>query len=547
MSKSKKSNHMRKRITKIFKEIFLDKTLFEKALLVLSSFTLLFIVGYIIHINFAYYWSFLHTEMATDLAFVREARIQRSLFPQGWLHLREVRLMHLTTPILLVYLIAGNLHLSYPIASTIMLLANVSLFYWMLSYRKMDILPKLIGLIMLLMFFATLHYEERYPMFSIFFINSSYSVHLSSMFFIIGVYMRLREDKKLHIAVWVLAGVVSFAQGFQSDRLVLALFAPLFLVEAYHFAIRIQESKKEKLWGSGTFVILCLLCSLAGAVLVKYLFRQDILITYYPTANELYIVNNRDVWGRIGYFTTNLFFAIGLLGARDLLTSYGFLYFGRLASIVVLVMLVRRISVKTSRDNPVITILVLATIFSAVAMTLIRLEWEIVSRYIFPIVILFSVMVAVVTDYFIQNRQRLFAGLACCVVLVVSCVSMYALPLEHRESLISDRWRVVEFIQEQDLTIGYGTFWESEVIAAKGNFDFTVMALEFNMLSPQRRGVTQSVMYNQEDRVFLVTSVNRLGDESLAHILARGERYYLPGGWVVIIFEQNPWRQHPAR
>ena len=551
MNKLRKMNgHMKKCIAKGFKENFLEKTLFNKLFLVIVGFALMFIVRYIIHINFAYYWTFLHTEMATDLAFVREARNQRTLFPQGWLHLREVRLMHLTTPILLVYLITGNLHLSYPIASTIMLLTNISLFYWMLSYHKMDMLPKLVGLIVLLMFFATMHHEERYPMFSILFINSSYALHLSSMLFIIGSYMRLREQKRLHIAIWILAGVVSFAQGFQSDRLLLALFAPLFLVEGYHFIVRLQESKKDKLWGSSTFAMLCLLCSLAGAVLVKYLFRHDILITYYPTASELYFVINRDAWGRIGYFVANLLFAVGILGGRDLFTVYGVLYFGRLAAIIILVMTMRKIYTKTSNDNPVIIILLLATIFSSIVMAFVSLEWEITSRYLFPIIILFSVMAAIVIDCFLQNKQKIFAGLVCFGVLVGSTVSVYALPLYHRDSFIEDRWRVVEFIREEGLTVGYGSFWQSEVIAAKGNFDFNVMSLNHFTLQPQRRGVTQSVFYHEESRVFLITTGGELariqGYPQFA-ALAYGERHNLSGGWVVVILEQNPWQQHPAQ
>ena len=328
----------------------------ESGLTLLCFAVLSLIVGYIIYAQFAYHFSHLHTDIAADLRFVREARSQATLFPEGWFHLREVRLMHLTTPVLLFYFITDSLHLSYQLAVAFMLLANIALFYYMLSYKKIRLLPVLVGLISLLVLFAAMPVSstETFTIFDILFINSSYSLHLASIFFTIGAYMRLKTRGKLHIVICIMILVVAFLQGFQSDRLLIALYAPLLFIELISVT-RSIIAKRPVNKANIVFVGSMFLLSLGGAVLVKFLFSRGVLITDYTHATGLYMVSNTEIWYRMGLLSSALAYSFGAVGREGVFSIIGLLHFARLAAVALVAGIIAKIRLQRANNLSILS------------------------------------------------------------------------------------------------------------------------------------------------------------------------------------------------
>jgi hypothetical protein len=529
-----------------------------KLLLIAVTALLTCVVGYIVYANFAYYETLLNSEMAEDLAFVREARSQGTLFPHEWLYTREIRLMHITSVILPFYVITNDIHLSYPLASSFMLLLNIGLFFYMLRYRKMNLLPIVTGLLTLIAFFAAMGTGEVYPIFNILWLNSSYAVHLASILLTMGVYLRIRggvfDWNRKNITIFIITALTALGQGLQSDRLLIALYIPLFITEAL-FLISRKSNKPTK---SSFFVAVLFSFAFFGSMLIKALFSTETLITHFPTSTGLSIIGNSELFSRLGYYTENLFHALGLIGGESLFSIEGLLYFGRMTSIIILIVIMRRISSSHKKtvgdvtDRSAVTLLTASFIFSSVVMTFVRVEVELTSRYLFTVIILMSVMVSFTTDHLMKNKQHFFTCVTCLVVFVMSVSSLYALPLEKNETLINDRKAVVEFIRGTGLNYGYGVSWQGKVIEAvsyeadSSSNDFTMFYIFSNIHTLQHRGATLSQIRHTEDEVFLILSTVQANTAELTDdegpTLALGERHDLNGGWTVYLFSHNPWR-----
>jgi hypothetical protein len=524
----------------------------EGYLLAAAALLLLFIIGFVIHSNFTYYWSLLNSEMAEDLAFVREAANQGTLFPREWLYTREIRLMHITSVILPIYLITGNLNLSYPIASSLMLLVNCALFFYMMRYKKNRLLPIVTGLIVLIMFFATMGSGELYPIFNIWFLNSSYAVHLASVLFTLGVYLRFKAgtytftlNNKRAIVLLIITALVAFGQGLQSDRLIIGLYAPLFLTELCFLAGK-YRTKLKLIDRPVIFVLIICACALLGSVLSKVFFGSGVWISDFNKPVDSKIIHNAQISDRLGYFTDNLFRALGVVGNTDLFSLAGMLYFVRMTSVIVLIAVVRKIWSKSAPNNTAATVLLFSTVLSSVFMTFLLFEASLTSRYLFPVVILMSALACLMIDCFIKNKQRLFTAAACLVIFAVSAVNIYALPINKNEALTEDRKMVADFIRDTGINYGYGVLWHGKVIEAVGDGDFTIFFIFNDIRNVTRRGVTLSQFNHTEDRVFLVlssVSANKsLENEGEREILETGERHDLERGWTVYTFDYNPWR-----
>jgi len=522
---------------------------FDKLLLIPAMLFLSFVMGYIVYINFAYYWSHLHFDIATDLAFVREARVQGTLFPDGWLHLREVRLAHITSVVLLVYTITGNLHLSYPIAVSLMLLVNVCLFYYMVSFRKVSPLAVVMGVLSLLVLFAFMNARQCLSIFTILFVNGSYALHLSAVLFTLGVYMRQKtREKRVSIALWGLMAAVAFVQGVQSNRLLIGLYLPILLVELWPILMDLLDNKPFRLRQIEKSTMLAALgfsCALAGILFMQFLFRRGIVISYYTNAHvDLTLIVKREFGDRLLYFIHQATAAFGLRGGIRVFSLDGMVYFGRLFVLVVTLTAFSKMKAgigKANVDNVLVRVLFVS--ICCLSFVMLLTEMEIAARHIFTAVVWISVILVFVIDHFVRQKQWFLTAMACAAVCFISAAAMVTFPLAHNTAMIEDRQRVADFIVEQELTIGYGTIVEGETIAAVADFAFHAITIDDRTFYPIPRGVTMAQLHHEEERVFFISVGWLVQSEMAREFLESGERHDFPGGWVVYIFEENPWRE----
>ena len=527
---------------------FLDKWL-ELGLTIIAGAVLIGVAAYVMHIGFSYYWYMMHSDVVGDLSFVREARYQRSLFPYGWPHLQEMRFVHITTIILPFYIITNNIHLSYPLAVSFMIVVNMLLFYFMLSYRKRKLLPIFVGFTVVLIVFS------RYAMFSVFsvlFVNGSLALSMSTIFVTIGVYMRIKSGEKYGrvatIAMWVLVPLLAFLQGIQSNRMLIALYLPLLIIECYPLVVRILQDKGfdyKKTDKSILFVILCAVCNLLGIALIISLIRREVvLVEYTLVTTSLHMVNHRGLWDQFERFVVEILLAFGLQSGVEVYSMAGVAYFGRIALVAIMAIIVRKTTAKESEDGIIRSILF--TSLCALSIAMVVTFTGVGERFIFTIIMMLGVMAVICFDYFVENKRKMLTVMAYIVVFVMVVISVRTLDMPRDESLRADRQRIADFIVENNFVVGYGPFWQGPVVAAFADLEFDVIYLSAGTFRTRPHAIPMERYNHDEDRVFLILTSwqvgNVMNNDHQRAILESGTRHDFPGGWIVFTFEHNPFR-----
>lgn len=539
---------------------------------------LLFIlVSYIIYINFSYYWDFLHSDIAADLAFIREAASRFSLFPPGWAHINEMRFVYITTPAILFYWITGNVHVAYSLATSLMLIVNIALFYYMMSFKKRNIFAMLGGILVLLIFFS------RYGIFSTFsilFINASLSTHLATIFLTLGVYLRIKYKTEAHFkgekVLWGLTLLLAFAQGIQSTRMIVALYAPILVVELLPLLRSVSE-KNCKINGKGMlYALLAFLLNGLGIMFVDFLVENDIiLLAQIGRTTVLYIVHSSQFIERLILTFTGLFNTLGLSGGNDIFSTEGFTFVIRAAFIFAVLFIYTKIQ-KDASDKNLVDILVVTVIFNFLAQALTFMGMG--ERFNFTATSLIAVIFVIAFCHVVENiptekaniknqsaisknnffvtlinmlehhsPQKYLAGGLIVVLLMGTFLSVDTLRVERNPDLIGHQLSVIDFLKEENLTVGYGYFWQALSITAAANWDIHIIPLHAGITGPPiRQGVAYHDFYHNEERVFLLAPLHRIEEaytyDWMAEILYYdGQRHDFPWGWVIYIFDYNPW------
>jgi len=541
-------------------------------------------VIYVIGVNFSYYWFLLHSDIVGDLAFIREAASSFSFFPSGWAHLNEMRFIYITTPAILFYWITGNVHLAYSLAVSFMIVVNIALFYYMLSFKKRRIFVILTGAIMFLMFFSQ---YTIFSLFSILFINGSLSTHLATVFLTLGVYLRIKNKSdgtfKGEKVLWVITLLLAFAQGIQAPRMFGMLYAPLLIVELFPIlrssisSSNLNNSKQSEVNGASIlYVILAFLLNGLGMFIINRLIANGTVIVEAGITFRSTIAQTDLFIERLLDSVTTLLYSFGLIGGGGLFSSEGLILALR-AGFILTIIFIYKSSQKDDVDRKLVSVLVATVISSVVSQALTtigvgeRFNFTATSLMAVLFVISLSSIVESISDELSSNQQdkydksirEVLASIlemrnirkfvACCGIIVVilgSFLSMNNLGAERNYGSIEDRERIVEFLIEENLTVGYGAFWQGLVLNGVANWEVVVIPFRSNsgvVGRPLRQGVAYSDFFHNEDRVFLVGSTAHMDeaydDDRMGSILEEGERHDFPGAWVVYIFDSNPWEE----
>ena len=536
---------------------------------------------FIINIKFSNYWFFLHSDIVADLAFIREAANSFSLFPPDWAHLNEMRFVYITTPAILFYWLTGNVHLAYALAVSFMVIVNVALFYYMLSFKKRSFFVILIGAIMFLMFFS------RYSIFSVFsilFINGSLSIHLATVFLTIGVYLRIKykADRSFRCEkiLWVFTLLLAFAQGIQSSRMLGILYVPLLIVE-FLPVLRSVNNKHIKVNGAGMlYAFLAFILNGLGMVVINRLLVNGTVIVESTSITARSSLAQTTLFVERFLDTVTAFFhSLGLVGGGYLISTEGLIFALRASFILAIIFIYKNIQ-KNDADRSLVNVLAATVISSIMAQTLTHAG--IGERFNFTATSLMAVLFVVSLSNIVEsisakkeldnimqdesdnhtprkafsnvlklhNLQIYLACTGIIVVLMGSLLSMINLGANRDYGLLEDRQRVIDFLTEEELTVGYGAFWQGLVINGFTNWEIVVIPFRSNSGvtgRPLQQGVAYNDFHHNEERIFLVGSTTHMedayNDTRMSSVLEQGERHDFPGGWVVYIFESNHWEE----
>jgi len=540
---------------------------------------LLFVwVGYILYINFSYYWDFLHSDIVADLAFIREAARTFSLFPEGWAHINEMRFIYVTTPAILFYWITGNVHLSYSLAVAFMLLVNLALFYYMISFKKRHLLAVLLGMIVLLMVFSR---YSVFSLFSILFINGTLSTHLATVFLTVGFYLRLKYKEtgsyKLEKTLWIITLILAFAQGIQSSRMMVVLYAPLVFMELLQL-LRCFKKREGQLNIIGLiYAFSALALNMIGMMFINSLIENGAVVL--ETAGltfGLNLVQTSNFIDRILEALVTLINALGLSGGVELFSAEGLTFILRAGFIFIVVFLYHNIK-KDEEDKHFVGLMLATVVFSLLSQSLItigmgeRFNFTVTSFIAVIFVITFSQMMRISESVSLKQanmkfqawisegveQQLLHKGVTIFLAVMVlggSLFSFNTLGANRNPGLVDDRQAIVNFLKSQNLTVGYGAFWQSHAITGVADWEVVVIPFHANRSvvgQPLRQGVAYHDFFHQEQRVFLVGTFAHMeeayGHERMGEVLTHGVRHDFPGGWVVYIFDFNPWAHFKQR
>ncbi|MCL1990340.1 MAG: hypothetical protein FWG67_05560 [Defluviitaleaceae bacterium] len=539
---------------------------------------LIILISYTLYINFSYYWDFLHSDIVADLAFIREAARSFSLFPAGWAHLNEMRFVYITTPAILFYWLTRNVHLAYSLAVSFMLIVNLALFYYMMSFKKRNIMAMFAGVMVLLMFFS------RYTIFSVFsilFVNGSLSTHLATVFITLGVYLRTKYNKvdtfKWQKALWIITLLLAFAQGIQSTRMVIVLYVPLIFVEILPL-LRSINNKSSQINGAGLlYACAAFALHLLGMLFIHLLTRNGaVFVEEAGLTFGLNLANTTQFIERTFQSMTTLFYAFGLVGGSGLFSIEGLIFIIRASFLFTLTFLYFQ-TPKDDADQNLVHVLITTLMFSTLSQAFITIG--IGERFNFTATSLIAAIFIIVISPMIENvpvktvgfseaehnekhqlhdvlnkmltpqrLQKYVAASLIATVLIGSLFSMTTLGIQRNANLTADRQRIVDFLLEEELTVGYGAFWQALAITGVANWEVVVIPFHSNLGvvgNPLRQGVAYHDFFHDEERVFLIGSVTHIEEaydhHRMGYVLQTGQRHDFPGGWVVYIFDENHW------
>ena len=524
---------------------------FNKLITIGMGILCIVVIGFVLHINFSYYFHFLHADISADLAFAREAVRTRSLFPQGWLHLNEMRFFYITTPIALLYILLGNINMSYKIVVSIMLFLNIFLFWWAFKIKRL--VTFFIGIIVLFLGFSGYY---LFSVFDILWINATLSTHIATILFTLGVYIRIYNNEKIQKWLVVLAIIFAFLQGIQSIRVTIALYFPIIFLSLYPLTkdvflenkFSFSNISKSQIFSSQKFSLALFVANFIGIILIQFFIRNgSVLVGYTRTTTGLRLSAARDIFnGDLMFSLAGILESLQLHGDIYVFSQLGILHLARLVFLATIIILFLKIK-KTSANQQMFLLLLSSLVFLFLSQ-LISQDIGMGGRINFTITFLVSFMAFIVLEELLATKQNFLATLYISFISFVVLVSMNNFGLYRNYELVQDRQQVANFIIEQGLTLGYGHFWTGTPIAAVGNYNFVVIPLQHTE-SIFGYGFSQGIsaydFSRQVDRSFIVAPAIEFYwavqlNETIAELTTQGDRHQF-GDIVLYIFDFDPF------
>lgn len=501
------------------------------------------VIGFVIYVNFSYYYDFLHADIAADLAFVREAARTLSLFPQGWLHLNEMRFFYITTPILLLYIIIGNINLSYKLVVTFMLLVNVFLFWW--AFKGSRLIATFVGIIVFIIAFSGYY---LFSVFDILWINASLSTHLATVLFTIGAYTRLHGNRKIHITLVVLAIIFAFLQGVQSIRVTIALYLPMLFVALYPLSKSIFSKQKLYLTSSRSFAVLLFLSNIAGILLIQIFIRNGtVLLGYESTTTGLRLASARDIFnGDLMFSMAGVLESLQFHGDIYVFSQEGILHLSRIVFLAFIFILFFNAK-KTTHVKELLFFLLCSVIFLFLSQVITQ-GIGMGGRLNFTITTFLAFLSIVVVDQMVKHNRYTISFIFCSFVCFIVILSISNFGLHRNHSLVNDRIAASNFIVEQGLTLGYGHFWTGMPVAAVSNYQFVIIPLHHTediFGETFSQGVSIYDFARQVDQSFILAPEIEFywafrQNTTIANLMNLGQRHQF-GDIVVYVFDHDPF------
>lgn len=527
----------------------------EKVLIAVAGFILIAFLILLSWNNFFVCRSRLDSDMASELILEQSLSERNQMFHSGWYYSTELRILN-------TLLVRAPLFKIFSDWTTVRTVGNALLFCFMLcsylvllKYLKVDIEFSLLTAAMLLCPFSRIWLNIMYE-------GAYYIPHVTITFFYLTLF--LMTEKVGHEANrikkrGILAGylLLSVILGMSGIRYMLNIQLPILMTSALlvlfnrnYQEIRekptAENLKKALKWKPTLYFLLSLIG--AAVTVLGYFISERLLSRVFRfhsySNNKFKIFSEVPLLTQFSKLTEDL---LGLLGYSQGVKLFSLQGIRNIAVLLLLLlfilMFIKILNTKNLSYEKKFTAVFFISSFLISSATFVLLD-RYTSRYYIPVLTAAVLAVAIYLQEEEKELDRIFIGGGCiAAALIIGLLVWKEYAFDCRDNR-NNREDVLAYLLDNDLTFGYATFWNGNVLTELSNGEVEVAGV--STINKDSIGYYQWLTFAKyhepgyhEGKVFILLAQSELEAFQSTELSKEGELAYQDSGYTVYVFQDN--------
>lgn len=489
------------------------------------------------------------SDWSAELILARELLREKKLITDTWHYSTEIRILYtqlLAMPLFCVFHSWDVIRAGQGCLLHLLLLLS-----YCFCMKGTKISPKWVYLSSVFLFIPF-----SYIYIDIVHMGQSYQPHMILSFLIVGLYLRLTEHRSIPAAVFLI--LLSFLCGLSGIRYLQILSLPM-LGAAFWIYYR---SKAGILWAIGSAA-----ATAAGYVInEKFLHRwfafgsyKGVKFAEFQDKNFIELLDNK-----LGDF----FVLFGYRGGEKLMSASGVCNLLSILEAAVLILIciaVFRHSGKMERKKRFLIAFLGSSLLINTFVFLVLDNYYVSRYYILALFWVAPILAVFGEEVWRKNsekdtlaetivRKRFLGKAVLPVLLLCLCLTgIHTLSMLAQNDENSDRKKAADFLQENDVTFGYATFWNADVITELTDGEVNVVSISscdpftvYDWLMPERyleKGILEESDGNQ---IFLLLTWEEYEEYRNSPVIQEaGEPVYTADGYMILLYDkQSFWKTY---
>lgn len=527
----------------------------EKVLIAVAGFILIAFLILLSWNNFFVCRSRLDSDMASELILEQSLSERNQMFHSGWYYSTELRILN-------TLLVRAPLFKIFSDWTTVRTVGNALLFCFMLcsylvllKYLKVDLKFSLLTAAMLLCPFSRIWLNIMYE-------GAYYIPHVTITFFYLTLFLMVektgheanRIKKRGILAGYLLLSVIL---GMSGIRYVLNIQLPILMASALLVVFNqdyqeIREKptaenfKKALKWKPTLYFLI----SLAGvaATMLGYFISERLLHNVFRfhsySNNKFKSFSDVPLLTQLSRIMEGLLELLGYSQGVKLFSLQGIRNIAVLLLLLLfLLIFIKIVSSKTLSCEKRFTALFFISSFLISNATFVLLD-SYTSRYYIPVLTAAVPAVAIYLQEEEKELDRIFIGGGCiAVALIIGLLVWKEYAFDCRDNR-NNREDVLAYLLDNDLTFGYATFWNGNVLTELSNGEVEVAGV--STINKDSIGYHQWLTFAKyhepgyhEGKVFILLAKSELEAFQSTELSKEGELAYQDSGYTVYVFQDN--------
>lgn len=486
----------------------------------------------------------LNSDISAELVLAKELSDANKLFTTQWFYSTEIRVLYTQIVALFLFKIFHSWNLVRTLTNFVFFAAL--LWSYLFAVKPMNLKKRSVYLSSLFLFIP---YSIQYLY--IVHIGNSYIPHFIIVFVCVGLLCRLREKRgkwnMVFFAAW------SFYAGLCGIRFAVVYAIPVVLAAVMEIVIENGCGEgtlfRRDLWKrSGVYLaVIGFVTFLAGLFVNMFLFTRFIDV---GETNDLLmnILNDGGVVARLDFIITGLLNLLGYYDFDNLMSRGGIASLAAVVLFAALVFigitLVKRYT-KFSKTCRYYILLFFTALFTNVFL-FVFVAGTYVPRYFIPMIILVVPCIAVYLDtaeimkFDFHKLVALFLAAAMNVSGIAACLWCA------QTDLNAPFKEVVDFLEENHLSFGLSTFWNSGVPNELSDGYVEIVTVRDDDITQMYRWLTSKRYLHSEtwrnvdnSRIFFLIDDNIYEENVQLPMVADGECIYEENGYRILVYDKE--------